>query len=79
MNKKRTLFSGCYMDGKFYVIGGTGDKGDLTCGEVYDSDNRTWGIIENMKPSWDRDVVTHAPPPMAVVNNELYALEASTN
>ena len=32
-----------------------------------------------MKPSWDRDVVTHAPPPMAVVNNELYALEALTN
>jgi len=79
MNKKRKLCSGCYMDGKFYVIGGTGDKGDLTCGEVYDSDKRTWEIIENMKPSVARDGVTQAPPLVAVANNELYALEASTN
>lgn len=79
MNKKRKLCSGCYMDGKFYVIGGTGDNGDLTCGEVYDSDKKTWEIIEKMKPSGPRDAVTQAPPLIAVANNELYALEASTN
>eukprot|EP01018_Ginkgo_biloba_P002484 Gb_00541 [translate_table: standard] len=79
MNKERKLCSGCYMDGKFYVIGGTGVDGDLTCGEVYDSDKKTWELIENIKPSGARNPISQAPPLVAVANNELYALEASMN
>lgn len=79
MNKKRKLCSGCYMDGKFYVIGGTGEHGDLACGEVYDSEKKSWELIENMKPSGARSPIPQAPPLVAVANNELYALEASMN
>ncbi|XP_057861388.2 F-box/kelch-repeat protein At3g27150 isoform X2 [Cryptomeria japonica] len=79
MNKKRKLCSGCYMDGKFYVIGGTGEHGDLACGEVYDSEKKSWELIENMKPSGSRNPISQAPPLVAVANNELYALEASMN
>ncbi|XP_042500774.1 F-box/kelch-repeat protein At3g27150-like [Macadamia integrifolia] len=82
MKERRKLCSGCFMDNKFYVIGGQNERGvDLTCGEVYDSEKNTWKLIPNMlenapvlTPSASR-----SPPLVAVVNNELYSLEPSSN
>ncbi|OVA09512.1 F-box domain [Macleaya cordata] len=79
MHTPRKLCSGCYMDNKFYVIGGQGiDGGDLTCGECFDARKNTWELIPGMM----RDVpipVSRSPPLLAVVNNELYTLDASSN
>ncbi|KAJ4959654.1 hypothetical protein NE237_019564 [Protea cynaroides] len=81
MNERRKLCSGCFMDDKFYVIGGQNERGDLTCGEVYDAEKNTWKLIPNMlenspvlTPSTSR-----SPPLIASVNNELYSLEPSSN
>lgn len=75
MHKRRRLCSGCFMDNRFYVIGGTAEDGVLTCGEYYDFERKTWELIPDMIPQ----SITQAPPLVAVVNDELYALEASTN
>lgn len=75
MHSGRKLCSGCFMDGRFYVIGGTAEDGYLTSGEYYDMERKTWELIPNMIPH----SITQAPPLVAVVNNELYALEACTN
>ncbi|WCJ27474.1 Galactose oxidase/kelch repeat superfamily protein [Euphorbia peplus] len=79
MHKKRRLSSGCYMDNKFYVIGGRNEDGRcLTCGEAYDDDKKTWELIPDMLE--DTPVATFQSPPLvAVVNNELYSLETSSN
>lgn len=79
MQEKRRLSSGCYMDNKFYVIGGRNEEGRcLTCGEAYDEDKKTWELIPDMLE--DTPVATfHSPPLVAVVNNELYSLETSSN
>eukprot|EP01018_Ginkgo_biloba_P033835 Gb_09513 [translate_table: standard] len=80
MHKRRKLCSGCFMDKRFYVIGGTGEKGEnLTCGEFYDIERKTWELIPDMIPQGISSSISQAPPLVAVVNNELYALEASTN
>ncbi|KAJ0988871.1 hypothetical protein J5N97_007227 [Dioscorea zingiberensis] len=80
MKQRRKLCSGCYMDKKFYVIGGQNEKGDnLTCGEYYDAKKNAWELIPDMllkdAPAWS----SRSPPLVAVVNNELYSLEASSN
>lgn len=80
MKQRRKLCSGCYMDKKFYVIGGQNEKGDnLTCGEFYDTEKNVWELIPDMlqkdAPTWS----SRSPPLIAVVNNELYSLEASSN
>ncbi|MQL76218.1 hypothetical protein Taro_008600, partial [Colocasia esculenta] len=79
MKKRRKLCSGCYMDGRFYVIGGLNEEGkNLTCGEYYDPDRSVWVLVPDMMkdaPSWS----SRSPPLVAVVNNELYSLEASSN
>lgn len=79
MNKRRKHCSGCYMDNKFYVIGGQDEKGEgLTCGEAYDEDRKAWDLIPDMLK--DAPVSTSESPPLvAVVNNDLYSLEASSN
>lgn len=78
MNLPRKMCSGFFMDGKFYVIGGMSSPVDsLTCGEEYDMETRTWRRISNMYPSGNR--ATQSPPLVAVVNNELYAADQSTN
>ncbi|XP_012070479.1 F-box/kelch-repeat protein At3g27150 [Jatropha curcas] len=76
---KRRLCSGCYMDNKFYVIGGQNEEGRcLTCAEAYDDDKKKWEHIPNMLE--DTPVATFQSPPLvAVVNNELYSLETSSN
>ncbi|XP_057996705.1 F-box/kelch-repeat protein At3g27150-like isoform X2 [Hevea brasiliensis] len=79
MQEKRRLCSGCYMDNKFYVIGGRNEKGRcLTCAEAYDEDQKTWELIPDVLE--DTPVATFQSPPLvAVVNNELYSLETSSN
>ncbi|KAF5204128.1 F-box/kelch-repeat protein SKIP11 [Thalictrum thalictroides] len=72
MNKPRKMCSGVFMDGKFYVIGGSSSE-LLSCGEEYNLETRTWREIPNMFPG--RNGPTEAPPLVAVVNNELYAAD----
>ncbi|GAA0151003.1 oxidase [Lithospermum erythrorhizon] len=62
MNKKRKFCSGCFMDNRFYVIGGRNEDGGLTYTLTDDP-------VQNC----------HAPPLIAVVNSELYSLEATSN
>ncbi|GLJ08706.1 hypothetical protein SUGI_0094070 [Cryptomeria japonica] len=78
MHSPRKLCSGFFMDGKFYVIGGMiNNKDSLTCGEEFNLQTRTWRRIPNMFPAGNR--AAHAPPLVAVVKNELYAVEHSRN
>ncbi|KAL8525463.1 hypothetical protein ACS0TY_014903 [Phlomoides rotata] len=78
MHSPRRLCSGFFMDGKFYVIGGRNTvKDSLTCGEEFDLKTRKWRRIEGMYPNVNR--AAQAPPLVAVVGNELYAVEYSTN
>ncbi|KAK8653237.1 hypothetical protein V6N13_127247 [Hibiscus sabdariffa] len=81
MHKKRQLCSGCFMDDKFYVIGGKDENHkELTCGESYNKDNNTWELIQDMLKDDDNPVAKRQSPPLlAVVNNELYCLETSSN
>lgn len=78
MKRKRKLCSGCYMDNRFYVIGGRNEEGELTCGEYFDEDKNKWELIPDMLKD-DPVLTCHSPPLVAVVNNELYSLEASSN
>ncbi|KAD7479600.1 hypothetical protein R6Q59_008396 [Mikania micrantha] len=78
MTKPRKLCSGCYMNNMFYVIGGRNDDGELTCGEFFDPEMNQWNLIPDMLK--DNPVLScHSPPLIAVVNNELYSIEASSN
>ncbi|KAL5977349.1 hypothetical protein ACLOJK_021695 [Asimina triloba] len=78
MNLPRKMCSGFFMDRKFYVIGGMSSITDsLTCGEEYNLETRTWRRIENMYPRGNR--AAQSPPLVAVVNNQLYAADESTN
>uniref|UniRef100_A0A5B6ZL72 F-box/kelch-repeat protein n=1 Tax=Davidia involucrata TaxID=16924 RepID=A0A5B6ZL72_DAVIN len=78
MERRRKLCSGCYMDNKFYVIGGRNENGELTCGEFFDEDRNKWVLISDMLKG-NPVLTSHSPPLVAVVNNELYSLEASSN
>lgn len=78
MHTPRRLCSGFFMDGKFYVIGGMSSiTVSLTCGEEYDLKTRNWRKIEGMYPYVNEGV--QAPPLVAVVDNQLYAVEHVTN
>lgn len=72
MKKPRKMCSGVFMDGKFYVIGGS-NTDLLSCGEEYNLETKSWREIPNMCPR--RTGPTEAPPLVAVVNNELYAAD----
>ncbi|KAJ7526130.1 hypothetical protein O6H91_17G083300 [Diphasiastrum complanatum] len=79
MIKQRKLCSGFYMDGKFWVIGGVDEKDTLlTCGEHYDLKSETWTHVPDMFPS-SGDTSRKAPPLVAVVENQLYALDVFVN
>ncbi|KAK7336065.1 hypothetical protein VNO77_16594 [Canavalia gladiata] len=79
MNKKRKFCSGCFMDNKFYVLGGQDEhQKDLTCGEFFDEKTNTWNLIPHMWKDTPLSV-PQSPPLLAVVNNELYTLDASSN
>jgi len=76
MNRARKSCSAAFMDGKLYVIGGVGSNREvLTCGEEYDFERRSWRVIDNMAEGFMINTKSIAPraPPVAVVNNELYA------
>lgn len=78
MNMQRRLCSGFFMDRKFYVIGGMSSPTvSLTCGEEYDLETGKWRTIDNMYPYANR--AAQAPPLVAVVSNQLYAVEHLTN
>ncbi|PRQ33622.1 putative F-box domain, galactose oxidase, beta-propeller [Rosa chinensis] len=78
LHTPRRLCSGFFMDNKFYVIGGMSSPFDsLTCGEEYDLDTGKWRKIEGMYPYVNR--AAQAPPLIAVVDNQLYAVEYETN
>ncbi|XP_061376675.1 F-box/kelch-repeat protein At5g60570 isoform X1 [Gastrolobium bilobum] len=78
MHTPRRLCSGFFMDDKFYVIGGMSSPTvSLTCGEEYDLKTRNWRKIEGMYPFVS--IGAQAPPLVAVVDNQLYAVEHLTN
>ncbi|KAL4383643.1 hypothetical protein GQ457_15G005780 [Hibiscus cannabinus] len=75
LNKARKMCSAVFMDGKFYIIGGTGvgKSEKLTCGEVYDLKTKTWQLIPNMyREQTAASSSMEAPPLVGVVNNQLY-------
>ncbi|VVB09448.1 unnamed protein product [Arabis nemorensis] len=79
MHKRRKFSSGCFLRGKFYVIGGRDENGkNLTCGESYDEVKNSWTLIPDML----KDITfksSQSPPLIAVVNDNLYLLESSSN
>lgn len=79
MNRRRKLCSGCYLDGKFFVIGGRNEEDrSLACGEFFDESQNKWDIVEGITSC--TPIATYQSPPLiAVVNNELYTLETSSN
>lgn len=80
MNRKRKSCSGCYLDNKFFVIGGQDEnKNDLTCGEFYDEVTDTWQLIPDMVKDISAWVSSRSPPLIAVAKNELYTLDAESN
>ncbi|MCO5578494.1 hypothetical protein L7F22_032337 [Adiantum nelumboides] len=81
MNTPRHDCSGVFMDGKFYVIGGKSRNYEqLTCGEEYDPVKNTWRVISNMHPApLSVSSFELLPLHVAVVGNELYAVENSRN
>ncbi|KAG5375242.1 hypothetical protein IGI04_039838 [Brassica rapa subsp. trilocularis] len=80
MHKARKFSSGCFLRGKFYVLGGRDDNDKhLTCGESYDETTNSWELIPDMLK--DMTVIAHSqsPPFIAVVDDNLYMLETSLN
>ncbi|XP_031474967.1 F-box/kelch-repeat protein At3g27150 isoform X1 [Nymphaea colorata] len=78
MKQRRKLCSGCFMDNKFYVVGGVNEEGKLTSGEFFDREKKTWHLIPGMINDLSSSDC-QSPPLVAVVNNELYSLETTTN
>ncbi|KAL5973041.1 hypothetical protein ACLOJK_039848 [Asimina triloba] len=83
---RRRGCSGCYMDGRFYVIGGVNEKNEeLTSGEFYDRESNRWHLVPNMmmpvgNPHHQSSSSSSPSPPLvAVVKNELYSLDATSN
>ncbi|KAI3505617.1 hypothetical protein L1887_27750 [Cichorium endivia] len=84
MHYPRKSCSGFFMDEKFYVIGGMTSPNDLlTCGEEYDLKTKKWRKIDGMNPDVVKKSVDSAnrvpPPVVAVVRDELYAVEHLSN
>ncbi|KAI5062536.1 hypothetical protein GOP47_0023075 [Adiantum capillus-veneris] len=75
--------SGFFMDGKFYVIGGRdANHQPIMSGEEYNPVTGFWQQIPNMYFAPEvhrRDMLEPSPPLVAVVNNNLYAVENTTN
>ncbi|CAI9293519.1 unnamed protein product [Lactuca saligna] len=75
MHSSRRLCSCFFMDKKFYVIGGmTSSTDSLTCGEEFDLNTKQWRKIDGMYPIIVNKI-TQAPPLVAAVSDELYALD----
>ena len=79
MHRRRKLCSGCFLRGKFYVLGGQNENNEnLTCAESYDEETNSWELIPNMLADMSLSIF-QAPPRIAVVNDTLYLLETSLN
>ncbi|KAF3779205.1 F-box/kelch-repeat protein [Nymphaea thermarum] len=78
MRKRRQRCSGCFMDNRFYVIGGMNEEGSLNCGEFYDRDKKTWHLVPDMFKAMSNSI-SQSPPLLAVVEDELYALEPTSD
>ncbi|CAN6839361.1 unnamed protein product [Brassica oleracea] len=80
MHKARKFSSGCFLRGKFYVLGGR-DENDkhLTCGESYDKTTYSWELIPDMLKDMTFIIPSQSPPLIAVVDDNLYMLETSMN
>ncbi|CAL9248491.1 unnamed protein product [Arabidopsis halleri] len=79
MHKRRKFCSGCYLRGRFYVLGGRDENGqNLTCGESYDEKTDTWELIPDILKDMSFSSV-QSPPLIAVVGDDLYSLETSAN
>ncbi|CAN7099768.1 unnamed protein product [Brassica rapa subsp. narinosa] len=80
MHKARKFSSGCFLRGKFYVLGGR-DENDkhLTCGESYDETTNSWELILDMLKDMTFITPSQSPPHIAVVDDNLYMLETSLN
>ncbi|KAH0885682.1 hypothetical protein HID58_061778, partial [Brassica napus] len=78
--KTRKFSSGCFLRGKFYVLGGR-DENDkhLTCGESYDETTNSWELIPDMLKDMTFIIPSQSPPLIAVVDDNLYMLETSLN
>ncbi|KAF8103614.1 hypothetical protein N665_0187s0015, partial [Sinapis alba] len=76
----RKFSSGCFLRGKFYVLGGR-DENDkhLTCGESYDEATNSWELIPYMLKDMTFIMPSKSPPLIAVVDENLYMLETSLN
>ncbi|KAL2623752.1 hypothetical protein R1flu_007997 [Riccia fluitans] len=80
MHTERKSCSGFVMDGKFYVIGGQQNSNKkISSGESYDPSTKTWTLIEDMWPASFVASSQVAPPLVAVVNNQLYAINIIEN
>ncbi|CAG7906640.1 unnamed protein product, partial [Brassica rapa] len=80
MHKARKFSSGCFLRGKFYVLGGR-DENDkhLTCGESYDEATKSWELIPDMLKDMTFHTPSQSPPLIAVVDDNLYILETFLN
>uniref|UniRef100_A0A1J3FTH3 F-box/kelch-repeat protein n=1 Tax=Noccaea caerulescens TaxID=107243 RepID=A0A1J3FTH3_NOCCA len=79
MHKRRKFCSGCYLSGKFYVLGGRDEnEQNLTCGERYDAGTDSWELIPDILKDMSFSSV-QSPPLIAVVGDDLYSLETSAN
>lgn len=77
MKEERKMCAGAYMDNKIYVVGGQDKNGDgLTCAEVFDLEKKMWVKIPGMLNGL---TTSQSPPLLAVVNNDLYLFETSSN
>ncbi|VVA26783.1 PREDICTED: F-box/kelch-repeat [Prunus dulcis] len=80
MKRKRRNCSGCYLANKFFVIGGKDwDGNDLKCVEAFDVEKNTWDLIPDMLEADWANLNNPSPPLIAVLANQLYSLETSTN
>lgn len=79
MNFDRKACSGFVMDGKFHVIGGHVTTSILSSGEAYDPVTGTWTVIEGMWPNEFVPNTQVSPPLVAVLNNQLYAINIIHN
>ncbi|KAF8051295.1 hypothetical protein N665_1750s0003 [Sinapis alba] len=80
MHKARKFSSGCFLRGKFYVLGGRdGNDKHHTCGESYDEVTNSWELIPDMLKDMTFITPSQSPPLIAVVDENLYMLETSLN
>ncbi|KAI3753055.1 hypothetical protein L2E82_25099 [Cichorium intybus] len=77
MHSPRTLCTGFFIHGKFYVIGGGSSNDSSTYGEEFDIKTKKWRKIDDVCPNVTMAADGH--PLVTVVSNELYGVEKLSN